>query len=524
MKNSEIIIARNIKLDKEYKNVLSYNESSMLSLVRTNAVASASNYSFIKPGKNQIDVSFSYSDCLKANYVAFQNPYYSNKWFFAFIDDVEFRNINTTRISFTVDVFSTWFDYWQVEPTFVVREHVNDDRVGLHTIREDLETGDYIVNDWVENSILNDTTCIVASTIDPYDFASFYGGNYNGIPSGPIYLRFDEITPPLNPTAEDNSLSTWLESLTGDRIESVKCMFLAPKVLAPLITGSKHVIKNSDAVYEYTFTPHNITNLDGYVPKNNKVLTFPFCYTLLTNNQGSNAILKQELWEKDNNDNRKLNVFACLTPGCSIRCFPVDYNGKHYNYEEGINLGKYPQLNWTSDQYTNWLTNNGVNIATNLLTSAGLTVSGLATQNSVAISSGVVNITNTLNEVYNHSLQPPQTHGNLNSGDVTTASNYNNFTAINMSIKREYAKIIDDYFMMRGYKVNTVKVPNQTGRAYYNYVQIANDADIGYPNSNLYGIPAPDMEEINNIYRRGVTIWHNHANLGDYSLDNRIVS
>jgi len=524
MKNSEIIIARNIKLDKEYKNVLSYNESSMLSLVRSNMVASASNYSFIKPGKNQIDVSFSYSDCLKANYMAFQNPYYSNKWFFAFIDDVEFRNINTTRISFTVDVFSTWFDYWQVEPTFVVREHVNDDRVGLHTIREDLETGDYIVNDWVENSILNDTTCIVASTIDPYDFASFYGGNYNGIPSGPIYLRFDEITPPLNPTAEDNSLSTWLESLTGDRIESVKCMFLAPKVLAPLITGSKNVIKNSDAVYEYTFTPHNITNLDGYVPKNNKVLTFPFCYTLLTNNQGSNAILKQELWEKDNNDNRTLKVFACLTPGCSIRCFPVDYNGKHYNYEEGINLGKYPQLNWTSDQYTNWLTNNGVNIATNLLTSAGLTVSGLATQNSVAISSGVVNITNTLNEVYNHSLQPPQTHGNLNSGDVTTASDYNNFTAINMSIKREFAKIIDDYFTMRGYKVNTVKVPNQTGRPYYNYVQIANDSDIGYPNSNLYGIPAPDMEEINNIYRRGVTIWHNHANLGDYSLDNRIVS
>ena len=90
MKNSEIIIARNIKLDKEYKNVLSYNESSMLSLVRSNMVASANNYSFIKPGKNQIDVSFSYSDCLKANYMAFQNPYYSNKWFFAFIDKIEY--------------------------------------------------------------------------------------------------------------------------------------------------------------------------------------------------------------------------------------------------------------------------------------------------------------------------------------------------------------------------------------------------------------------------------------------------
>ena len=70
--------------------------------------------------------------------------------------------------------------------------------------------------------------------------------------------------------------------------------------------------------------------------------------------------------------------------------------------------------------------------------------------------------------------------------------------------------------------IRLIQVPNQTGRPYYNYVQIANDSDIGYPSSNLYGIPADDMDEINNIYRRGVTIWHNHANLGDYSLDNTI--
>ena len=31
------------------------------------------------------------------------------------------------------------------------------------------------------------------------------------------------------------------------------------------------------------------------------------------------------------------------------------------------------------------------------------------------------------------------------------------------------------------------------------------------------------MSEINNACRKGVTIWHNHDNVGNYSLDNSII-
>ena len=31
------------------------------------------------------------------------------------------------------------------------------------------------------------------------------------------------------------------------------------------------------------------------------------------------------------------------------------------------------------------------------------------------------------------------------------------------------------------------------------------------------------MDTINNACRRGVTTWHNHANVGNYALDNIIV-
>lgn len=46
--NSQIILARNINVDKQYTNVLNYTESQMLSLCRANAVASANNYSFLR--------------------------------------------------------------------------------------------------------------------------------------------------------------------------------------------------------------------------------------------------------------------------------------------------------------------------------------------------------------------------------------------------------------------------------------------------------------------------------------------
>ena len=87
-----------------------------------------------------------------------------------------------------------------------------------------------------------------------------------------------------------------------------------------------------------------------------------------------------------------------------------------------------------------------------------------------------------------------------------------------MSIKSEYAKMIDDYFTKYGYQVNTLKVPNIIGRQNWNYIQIANDDEIGNGS-----VPSSYMEEINNAVRRGITIWHNHSNIGNYSLNNPIV-
>ena len=86
-----------------------------------------------------------------------------------------------------------------------------------------------------------------------------------------------------------------------------------------------------------------------------------------------------------------------------------------------------------------------------------------------------------------------------------------------MSIRPEYARIIDGYFSAYGYKVNTIKIPNVTGRTNWNYVKTVGcyiDADI----------PQEDLQEIKNLFDKGITFWHNPLTFRDYSQSNAIVT
>ena len=66
--------------------------------------------------------------------------------------------------------------------------------------------------------------------------------------------------------------------------------------------------------------------------------------------------------------------------------------------------------------------------------------------------------------------------------------------------------------------IKKLEMPNITGRSIWNFIEIGSSEEIGYGN-----VPTKYMDIINNACRRGVTIWHNHANVGNYTLNNTIV-
>lgn len=224
----------------------------------------------------------------------------------------------------------------------------------------------------------------------------------------------------------------------------------------------------------------------------------------------------------------EFEIDGALSIGCSVRLIPTNYNGAVLNHAESLPLGKFPALNWTSDVYTNWLTQNSVNIATSLgvgLAQVGVGVASVLSSPMSAgagaligasmISNGAGQIASTLGEVYQHSMQPPQAEGNLNTGDVVTATGDNDFHFYEMTIKKEFAQIIDNYFDMYGYKINRVKKPSVAHRNSYWYcktigVQIEGD------------IPSEDLNKIKQCYDNGITFWWDIYHMGDYTLDNHI--
>lgn len=510
-----------VPLENDYQHTLYFeNAAAQQQYFQSRIVKSYTDFSYQRKDKI-IRIPEQYDSIYNVNYVMYQNAAYSNKWFYAFVTDLEYINDGRTDLHIETDVIQTWLFDYQIKESFVEREHTDNDTIGNNIVDEGLELGEYVANgkynDPNMDDIASDLCYIMGTTVgtilDGDKFPAIGGDVYNGIYSGVKYYRFD------NPSAIDIILEAYANHGQSDAVTGI---FMIPKVLAPLNQESQErQVASSNTTKDYEITVNKVYGLNNYVPKNNKLKTFPFCYILASNNQGGNAIYH---YEDFNSEQCKFTVRCALTPGGSIRMTPRKFKGVEYNDEESINLGKFPICNYANDMYTNWLTQNSVNLATSFISSGAQVIGGVAAiatgAGAVAgtgmVANGLLGITNTLGEIRKASLVPPQVQGNLNCGDVVTSSNTNNFHFYYMSIKRSYAQIIDRYFDMFGYKTNLVKIPNTAHRSKYWFTKTL---DV-----NIDGnIPQNDMQKIKNCYNNGITFWRNASEIQDYSVRNDIV-
>lgn len=474
-------------------------------------------YVYVKKD-NMVKVEGNLEDLVQNNYIFYQNPTYK-RWYYCFIDRMEYISENTTAIYFTTDAWQTWGFDIQYMPSFIERKHVTNDSRGANTVPEGLETGEYICMEVFKEENFRDNYCVVVGStanLQSDSMENDFGGNYYGSYSGVGYYWYR--------IKNTSQLSQDLQKLANaNKISAVSSLFIAPNWLVQGYDDSKMKGKVEYSADPNTFTTVQtdiVRSFSGYVPKNNKLFTYPYCYFMITNGVGGHAEFRPELC-KDNY--LKINIEGTLTPSCSIHYTPLDYQGVSNYFDAGISGGKLPQLNWSTDQFTNWITQNAVNLTTPDV-QMGLTgaqmFSDLLTLN---IGGAVEKYANNYmavkqrdKEIETHAKIPPQTAGNLNSGDIATASIENTLHVYTMTIKPEFARIIDDYFSKYGYQINRVETPNVRTRQNWNYLKT-----IGF---NLKGnIPQNEMEEIKNMFDSGVTIWHNPNTIYDYNQSNGII-
>ena len=538
-----------VPLENDYQHTLYFtSKEEQQSYFQSRIKHSFSDFSYQRKD-SFIRVPLTFDDAYKINYVMYQNPKYSNKWFYAFVTEVKWENDEVSSIYIETDVIQTWLFDYNVKSSFVEREHVTDDTVGLHTVPEGLETGPYVMcSNPTKINHYESTTyiCIASSELFeeiPVD-DKYLKREYNGIYSGLYYLVC------TSPDQATKVLNIYDKKGKADAVYSVfhiPAEFIQNISNLSVILGTAEGISYNFYLMQQTKTPVNLLRNEsleeieykeitinsklsgGYTPKNNKLFTAEYNYMVLTNNAGSDVPLSYEDFVSNK---PRFKVVGAITPGCSIKCIPINYKTidttddieNSFNY--GINGAKFPICSYSSDAYTNWLNQNGLNIALNIAGGVTTAVGGIALGVATggvgfavgggAAVGGISQVVNALAQIHKQSIVPDQARGNVNSGDVTYSAKNCVFSIYQMSIKKEYAQMIDGYFSAYGYKVNMYKVPNKAHRSRWWYTKTIN--------VNIDGaIPNTDMQKIKDCYNNGITFWRNASEIQNYSLSNSIV-
>lgn len=445
-----------------------------------------------------------FEDLIEYNYCMYQNTHYSNKWFYAYITDIKYINDGMTEITIETDVLQTWKFDINYYSSFVERMTVpkSEDTRGGNLLPEGLETGDYI-SQFVSDFPIGNSHIVMASTINPSDLSSTSGGYYGNIFSGVSYFIFNSD---LNLTSAINRIAG------GGKLDGISSLFYCPDFITNYANASfdgngvAYVPSNS-VINPSILVPLTPSQIDGYTPRNNKLFTYPYVGYCLSNNSGGSIVYHLEDFINSGNNLGEIIVRGTCTPGASVRAIPLNYRcpSGNSNNEYGLTLGKFPIASFPGDTYINWLTQESANIALDTTES----ILSVATGNV----GGAFKIFNSMAEQRKHSLVPVEAKGNLNSGDITYTLGKLTYTGYMITIKYQFARCIDDYFSMYGYKVNRVRFPDFESRTNWNYIKT-----IGL---NITGdIPQEDMQKIKDYFDDGITFWHNPSTFLDYSQSN----
>lgn len=540
MANISKVYLLNTPLEDDMKNTLYFASSSaqqsyfnsVIGKTYTNVSYQSDTRTFRCPA--QVDTVRQY------NYMMYQNTAYSNKWFYCFIKKATYVSDGYTDIEFEVDPLQTFMFDISVRTSFVEREHTNNDTAGNNTLPENVELGSYVKNSVTGTGQIGASTMWYAVGVSDFPGgqkpATMPASKVNGLPNGLFYIFTDST----------NNLHTIAQMYDdAGQANAIVTMFVFPKQILYIRQGDSGHFAFTETTWHYSgsrFDSGTITvyvptsnNLFGtitenytiskptrvgmsYTPRNAKLLTFPYCYFNISNNAGSTVTYHYE----DFTGNPKFNYVGVLDVGCSTKLYPTNYKNmtifdgaiQDNPYDYGVTGGKFPTISWNSDAYTNWLTQNAVNIGISLGGTALSTIASAGMGNYAgAIGTALNGVSSAVAQFYQASLMPDQAKGNTNVGDLNYTAHQNKFTVFELSIKPQYAQIIDDYFDMFGYKTCRLKVPYSNHRQNWWYTKTIDVNIVG-------NVPNDEMNKIKSAYNNGLTFWKNPANFLNYSVSN----
>lgn len=458
-----------------------------------------------------------------ANYMMFQNAAYENKWFYAFVTQIDYINDHNCRIHFMIDVMQTWMFDITLGASFIERQHSATDEIGDNILPEPVALGEYVFENYhvLNNNLNHYAVAVMQVSVEAGQSSS--GDFYDGVYSGGGIKAID---------AAQQNAATLINSALAEmnpKPEEILNMYMLPFVFLPHTTDNYSQL---EAVPSSTQAGHlnagddqitTITTIDGYTPKNKKLFTYPYFYYHVDNGDGAGLSLRYEFFK---NQGPQFIIEGSITPPIQVRLTPVNYKGieataSHEDRSTFLTISGYPMCSWNYDTYRAWVSQNSIPMEiAGGMAAAGVALAAATGGVGAVIPAAVGAISTAVNaatQMYKASQQADMCKGNVNSGNVNFASKKMTFYGGRCHITRQQAVVIDDFFSMYGYAYNKVSVPNPTHRPKWYYVKTAG--------ANIVGeCPAEDLRKIISIYDQGVTFWHNASEVGHYWLDNSVSS
>lgn len=549
--NSDVKLLMGVPLGKDFENTILFSsKASQEAYFTSKAAYTFSQVSYVRTSPGSLMLEVQAEAALLCNYMMYKNTSFGNKWFYAFIDGVDYVNNNTAQIRFTLDPIQTWhFDY-ALTDVFLERNHTLTDALGDSLTPEPVDIGSYIENE--QETLLSENYAVIIGTVDVKENVAVdertlaivplvgslpigdqdhqsLGHTYQKVYSGYTYTAFD--------ASAVESIDTFIGYYAKEgKIDAIKTMYLFPRApfgAADLSHG--YVLpKNTtiDAEVDYVSgiiqAGPNASTLDGYVPKNKKLYTHPYTYMEIDNGSGQQLDLRYELFKTPAFPYYSLKYN--LQQPVSVIFEPLDYNQAEYddnvrevNHDFQLMLQNFPMCAWAVDSYAAWQAQNSINMpsmATGIMmTGVGdILRSGLAAGVTGLIGGGINALINNILGSYKAHRAPDQIRGNNSTGNGAVAQERQNYYVSRKSIMHDNAKRCDDYFTMFGYNIGELyHVTNNDDprdhRPYYTYIKT-----VGMDISGT--LPAEDAKQINDIYDKGIRWWKDPTKIGDYSVDN----
>lgn len=501
---TDIRLLKDVPLDTTYDHTIYFASAT----VQSNYFISLqkymlTNYTYQRVKRGVARIGIKADNLYDCNYMMFKNTAYGNKWFYAFITSVEFVNNECAEIYFELDVMQTWFFDYSPDMCFVEREHSSRDGLWENLVPENLDLGDYTIEK-------KDTFDMTPLYVCALTSKTLTGSAATGRTINHIYVPLNVIAG--IPADDPDSVNAVLEEFVGEGQEdAIVTLYEYPGFL-----GDASTTEPQTKVKQLS---PDFTKIDGYIPKNKKLFSYPYSMLVVSNNCGQTAEYRWEQWDSVEQCGL-FNIQGVFVSTPCVLCYPAYYRGAINDIDSGLTYSNFPQIPWVGDTYKAWLAQNKGTIASGLISTAvgtGLTIAGATSVNPIMVASGVATISGSVGSVVGKAVdaqnRPPQVHGQVQCDSLNAGANRCEFTFLHMSIRAQFARIIDDYFTMYGYATRRCKYPNRSSRPHWNFVKTIGATVTG-------SVPADDMKKICSIYDNGITFWKNGSEVGNYSLDN----